>query len=453
MKRRKWLLILLILFILVAFAFIGVGLYFNRLSKPSAIFGKVVDEVSSNVLKYTKVDNALVVGDKFTIGGDLKFEVDSEYHWNRYYTDLDSAKTYNTLVNLNQMNTSFLIKQDKSKKTSYLDIHSLLGEQDFFFYKLFVTNSTQYFYLDGVADTYVNDGTCNYFETLGEEITTKDNIDYLNQFLVDSIKRQMKDEYFQNYVVNQMIDDKEKNVNQISIRFTDSMIHTLLKGILKDLKEDPGAFKILSNIDSNFSRYKVKDEQTFLAKEESYTLNIYTTKILYTPLKFELLHLNGDSKSLVVYEGNYSSGTIYYSEDDKVLYQMPVKNSSHQFLVDIQDTRGNHLGEVRLEKNQHNVNFNYSLDVDDVKYDIVYSSKFDSITKKKSYQNEKKLSFKIIDHKESRLNGTVLLNYKVENVAKIEEDISDAILKSSLTEEQMNLYDTKIETIKTRLEQ
>ena len=97
----------------------------------------------------------------------------------------------------------------------------------------------------------------------------------------------MKEEYFQSKLVDENIHGSVQNVNRISIRFTDSMIHTLLKDILKDFKEDDKASKILNNIDPSFSSYKINDDKIYLEKDESYTLDIYTTKVLYKPIKFK----------------------------------------------------------------------------------------------------------------------------------------------------------------------
>ena len=452
MKKKKVFLFIIFLFVVIAITSISVGVYFNKLARPNAIFGGVIDSLSEKMNRYTKVDSAFVVGDNFTVNGDLKYEVDSEYYFNRYFTDMDIQKKYNVLINLNKLDTHYTVSQDKKKNTALLELKEMIGEEAIVFYKLFVTNSTQYYYLDGVSDTYVNNGTCNYFETLGEEITTKDNIDYLNRFLVLSLKKNMKEEYFQSKLVDENIRGSVQNVNRISIRFTDSMIHTLLKDILKDFKEDDKASKILNNIDPSFSSYKINDDKIYLEKDESYTLDIYTTKVLYKPIKFHILHLNGEEKTDIIYEGDLSGGTIYVSRNDKAEYQMPVKISSHQIFVDIQDVKGNHLGEVRLEKNQHNITFNYSFEQDNKKYDVIYSSKYSSIKKKKSYQNEKKLSFKILENKESKINGTVTLTFKVKNQSKIEEDISNAILASSLTEEQKQVFENKRTLVRERME-
>ena len=50
------------------------------------------------------------------------------------------------------------------------------------------------------------------------------------------------------------------------------------------------------------------------------------------------------------------------------------------------------------------------------------------------------------------MNGTITMTFQVKNQSKIEEDISSAILASSLTEEQKQLFDSKRTLVRERME-
>ena len=62
-----------------------------------------------------------------------------------------------------------------------------------------------------------------------------------------------------------------------------------------------------------------------------------------------------------------------------------------------------------------------------------------------------KLAFKD-DNLVSKIEGTYNLNYTITNQAKIEEDINNAVLKSTLTEEENKKLDNLYDVIKTRME-
>ena len=58
----------------------------------------------------------------------------------------------------------------------------------------------------------------------------------------------------------------------------------------------------------------------------------------------------------------------------------------------------------------------------------------------------------IIEDSVNKVEGTYNLNYTVTNKTKIDEDISNAVLKSTLTEEESNKLDNIYDIVRTRLE-
>ena len=315
-----------------------------------------------------------------------------------------------------------------------------------------VDNSTEYYFINGILKNYVNNGTCNYFEALTENNTTRSNIDYLYDFIFKSLQNNLKDEYFKSYDVVTSIRSKDTNVHQISIKFDNKITRDILNGILKDLKEDKKANNILSNVDKNFKKYKVKSKNNIFKKDESYILNIYTTKVLNKPLKYELVHMGDSYNESYIIEKNNNIINYYYLEDNNIMYTANITIFDNNINGKIYNSSTEEIGGFILEKDGNNLSFDYNFDNSDEKINLKYISKYDNVKNKVSYINTKSLNINYLVNKEVKLSGNIEYKNKVVNKAKINTDIGNTTLYSKLSDEEKELIKNKRDMVKNRLE-
>ena len=261
----------------------------------------------------------------------------------------------------------------------------------------------------------------------------------------------MKDEYFETFEVKENISGKNISVNQLSIRFTNKMAREILNNVLKDLKKDERSFNILNSTYKGFDKYKVKDKVNFFDKDENYTLNIYTTKFLYKPLKYEIVYMNGDIKKSYIFEKNKKI-EFYYLEDDKITYTSTINVLDNSIIGKIYNASSNEVGEFNLEKKSNNLLFNYTFNDENERINMSYSSKYSKVKKNKSFINTKKLKIKYLVNNETKLNGDISVISNVENKAVIEEEAKNPIIYAKLAEDKKDLIDNKYNKIKERLE-
>ncbi len=450
-KRRKFYCILIITFaFIIAIVLIGIGVYFNMITSNNYIMGTAIDK-SDSLLKNYLENNSHQIKDNYTLNSKINFNLDSEEARNKSITDLEALKRVNYLKNLSLMNIEINLKKDAKKKRLLFELDEKILEEEIVNYKYLIENSTEYYFLNNFLNNYVNDGSCNYFESLNSENTSEDNIIYLHDFLIESLKKNLKDEYFERYDVTENISGKDTDVKQISLRLTDSVIRDILRNILNDLKSDEQSKKILTSIDKNFSKWKVKDSTEFLKGNESYTINVYTTSFMCQFLKLEVIHLDGNDKSVVTYEGDETKGEVYYIENDKIKYIINCTFKNGKYVIKIQDELNKNLGEFSLEFDKKRTNFIFNFDDASKKIDIIYSSKYRKKSGGKSI-NEMDITFKYLENRVSKLSGEVQAITEISDDVKIDEDVSNAVLKASLTNEQKANLDTRREFVKTRLE-
>ena len=449
-KLKKIVIVIALLVFFLAFILIGTGVYFNSISQPKYIMGHNINQIYNAFFSYFNVGDTYFVGDTYNLNSDIDFELNSEYYAKR--TDEESIKRNKFINNLNKMDTHLTIEKSEKKQDAYVELLSTIGNENIIHSKNYVHNATKYYFIESVLNQYINDGTCNYFESLVDDKTSLENKLYLREVFIKYFTQELSNEFVKQYKVSHNIGGKEKEVLQNSFKITDKVLHTIINRVLKDLKEDNKANSILSNIFYDFATYKLKDNQRIIDKDESYTFNIYTTTFLYKPLKYELVHVHADDEEIISYEGDNVSGDVFYIENNKMIYQCTMHFEENKVLMEIMDSNSKKLGEFKFEKDDNNFDFDYSFDSGNKKYDFVFSSKFSNYKRGVGYENSQNLSFKIIIDKKSRLSGTIGIDTKVNNKVSIDEDISSAVLSSKLSDEQKQKIKNYGNSIIERLE-
>lgn len=446
MVKKKFL-IISFLIIIVSSLFIIIGLYLNKISQPKYVISRGIDIIKDKIDNYNKTSKDLNMKDTYEIDGKIGFELDSEFYKNDKANNIDSLEKYNLINNLNKSDTTFLIQKNQNKKMGYFELKQIIDKEDTIDAKYYIENSTKYYYLGGVLDKFVNDGSCNYFENINKDNSERDNIDYLSDFILDSIKNNLKEEYFDSKQTKEKINNVDKDVYEISIKLDNETIKDILENVLKDLKKDKKASKFLNNINPNILKTKIKDNKKILDKNEYYEITIYTTKILHKPLKYIVKHNSSDSINTYIYEGDTNKGNFYYLENDSLKFQLNITFKNNEIIANVLDDENKKIGEFKLEKNKYDTTISYTKEEDNKLVDLIYSNKYNKVVKNKSYINTKNLSFKYIENKTSILNGEITVTLNVSSTPNILVDVEDAMLKSNLTDkdkEKINNYPLNI---------
>ena len=444
--------IILVIIIIVSLLLIGVGIYFNILSSPKNITSTAIDRLNYLFKNYMDSGDDSFLGDNFTLESDIAFNIKSEYYMAQSKVDPVALQTFNILKNLNDTNTKVTIKQNTKDKKAFFELISNIKEENLINTKYLVDNSTEYYFVEGFLNTYVNNGSCNYFESFeATDNNLKENIEYLYSFILESLKNNLKDEYFEKSVTETNILEEKQQVNLTTLKINDKVYKEILKSVLNDLKNDEKANKIISSSYEDFSKVKVKDSKTYIKENESYTINIYTTKFLNKLVKAEVVYLSGSAKQSISYEGSDTEGNIYFIDNGKVDYIIDCKFDSNKYEFKIKDSANKEYGTLKLEFNSKSKIISLNVNDDKTKIDLAYVSKYVGAKTKSKYTKENKLTFKVFEGTLSKFNGDITITTKASNKADIKEDVTSAVLKSSITEEQQNILNTKILTVLERL--
>ena len=440
-----------IFFVIIVVLILFGLIQYRNMSKKNTIFKGMITTLGNTLYQYLQTPEKYNFGDDFEVTSSLDFNLESEEYEEKSYIDPDYYKKYHLITNLSNLDSHIVLKQSKEKGKLLLSFDNKIGEEDIYTGKVYIENSTQYYMVNKILNNYVNEGNNSYFETLTHSNTTSDNINYLYQTIINSLKKNIRDEELKENKAEIVVNDKNIKVRQISLKITDKYYKVLLKRILNDLKKDSRSSLILESTIPNFNTLEVNDEKEYLKNDEYYTINIYVRNILNTPIKYELIHTKDNDNYKLALIGNLEKGNIYYYDNNQLKYTANYEATPKIMEIIVKNDKET-AGFIKIEKSNNSLSMNINLALENSNIDFTYSGIYKNYKKNNSYDKEDSISIKWLEDDKVRLNGTINSATKVKKEFKIDEDIEDSLLRFSLDDETKEKLDNALNNMKERLE-
>lgn len=441
-KQNNYLLVMIIISIIM----ISSGLYLNYYTNPRIQLSNTF-EILIKIIENTK-DNKKITGisENFSLNSNIKINIDSQ----SIQKSINPADVQNKkiIANLNNTTTNLVLIQDKTNKKMYANINARLGQEELLNSKYLVENATEYYSVKGIVNNYVNNGNSGYFEALNSATTSKENIIYILQNVSESLKKNLKSEYFVTSKVETSINNKKKKLNKVSLKLTDSTLKELFNNILLDLKEDYKSNQILTGLDKNFFKNISDIENKLFNYDEVITINMYNN-IIGNLKKYELVYFNGQKESKLVYE--LDTKQIYYIENGKIIYDIKHQIIDKKQILVFYNESGEEQGKIVYDKTNYETVLSVNLKKENNTIDFIYDSKLENVEKNLSYNNKKDFILKVSTPSGNIINAMINIENKVTSSTMINEDLTTMIFASSITENEQQQLSDKLNTILMRL--
>lgn len=448
---KVFLVLIILIFVVVAGFCFYYSFILNKESKPKNVYGKIIDKIDKNLYDYFMFDKKYVLGDNFNVSGEIDFELDGTYYLQNSSINPDDIKIYNKISNLTNATTTYKYIQNNDEDKLYKEINQKINEEEVLLKKVFLENATEYVFINGASDKYINNGNSIYFETIDGSHTTKDNIDYIHTFIVNALKNSLLEEYFEKEAITTNVDDGTKDVYQMSIRLDDKRVKKIINSIIKDIKSDERANNIICGVYKDFETYKLNDDERILEKDEVYTINVYTDKIWFSPLKYEIIHLKNNERSTYSYVGDLK-GHFTYVHNEQLKYGVSVQINHKTYLFEFNDSYGKSIGKIKLDKYDNMYSLDVDLTLDKKTYLVTYSSKVKDYEKNNKYTINDLVHIKYSEDDIIKFSGDIKNNIEVNVDSTIKEEVGDVVIRSSLTEVEETNYNNIKERLTERFE-
>lgn len=448
---KVFLVLIILIFVVVAGFCFYYSFILNKESKPKNVYGKIIDKIDKNLYDYFMFDKKYVLGDNFNVSGEIDFELDGTYYLQNSSVNPDDIKIYNKISNLTNATTTYKYIQNNEEDKLYKEINQKINEEEVLLKKVFLENATEYVFINGASDKYINNGNSIYFETIDGSHTTKDNIEYLHTFIVNALKNSLLEEYFEKEAITTNVDNETKDVYQMSIRLDDKRVKRIINSIIKDIKSDERANNIICGVYKDFEKYKLDDDERILEKDEVYTVNVYTDKIWFSPLKYEIIHLKNNERSTYSYVGDLK-GHFAYVHNEELKYGVNVQINHKTYLFEFNDSYGKSIGKIKLDKYDNMYSLDVDLTLDKKTYLVTYSSKVKDYEKNKKYTINDLAHIKYSEDEIIKFSGDIKNNIEVNVDSTIKEEVGEVVIRSSLTEVEETNYNNIKERLTERFE-
>ena len=426
-KKGKKLVVELMILGLILIAGGGVLTYF---SSPSYVSKTVIKEFGQ---KATELMNSRIetgLEDNYKTTSNIKMNLTSDYFNALATMDSSYAMISNLLKNLSNTENNVTIVQDKENKKLFFNLDSKLSGQSLINTKYLVENATAYYSIDGVTNTYVNNGNNNYFESLNSSTTTNENLKYLIEKIAESMANNLEKKYLsQSYI------DEYKVV---TITLTEKDLVTYGNKIINDLKSDEKANQIMTGYNSNFKEVKLTEKE--LTGTGTIKVNIYLDKILSQVSRYEF-ELENENK-LIYYKENGKE--IIELVDPEETTTLEIENRGEKTEMNIKDDSNTSLGTITISKTSTNYDIVANITSEEAALDFGYNYQITNLKKNTSYDSAATITIKMSAQNTTIIDGTITVTSQTTSDTTITEDTSSSVLASTLSGTQTELLQQKI---------
>lgn len=429
-KKGKKLVVGLIILGLILIAGGGVLTYF---SSPSYVSKTVIKEFGQ---KATELMNSRIetgLEDNYKTTSNIKMNLKSDYFSALATMDPSYAMISNLLNNLSNTENNITMVQDKENKKLFFNLDSKLSGQSLINTKYLVENATAYYSIDGVTNTYVNNGNNNYFESLNSSTTTNENLKYLIEKIAESMANNLEESY-----LSESYTDEYK---VITITLTEQNIVTYGNKIINDLKNDEKANQIMTGYNANFSEVKLTEKD--VTGTGTIKVNIYLDKILSQVSQYELELGNGNK--CIYYKENGKEIVELISEEETTTLE--IEKHGEKTEINIKDGSNTSLGTVTISQTSTNYDIIANITSEEATLDFGYNYQITNLKKGTSYDSAATITIKMTAQNTTIIDGTITVTSQTTNDTTISEDTSSSVLASTLSGTQTELLQQKIALI------
>ena len=430
--KKKVVLIIALLFLFCSLILIGVGIYFYNSTKPIKIVGRTFTDTTNYLKSYIFMEEDELLKNDFTIDSDIKVTIKSDYVDKLSEND-DEYKIIKKMLNkLSSSKTELHLERELKEKKLFVDVNNSVGTSSCSF-KGLITNSTSYYQVGNITKSYINSGTNNYFETLTNEATTRENNEYLYDFITSKIPTYLEEKDIQEDQVETIVADKEIKANKLTVKLTNDFLNRIRTNLYNDLKNDSKAKSIIEGYDSDFFKKKLKNA-SFFSKDEGMDINVYTTTLMPNVVKIEFDYSYNTEKEILSYEKvDKEKALIKIRSNDKELYRLNLTNKEGTIEIKVSDNKDNNIGTISFNRDNNGTMINIDINDDRDKIKVAYQSKKTN-KKKTSYKRTDTLSIQVIRDKTTNYDIKVVADSKIKASADINENIDEAVLEKKLDE-------------------
>ena len=427
----------IIIIFIISLILLIAGIVLSYFSSAKYVATKAVKGLGQNVIELANSTNQNTgLEENFKVTSTIKVNLQSDYFQALSSLSPDYQVVSNLLSNLSNTETQVTMTQDKQNKKLLINYDTKFSGEPLANVKYLVDNATEYYYIDGFTENYINNGNNGYFESLNSTTTTKENAEYIIEKITEAASNNIKDEY--------LSETYEKDSKKITITLTEDDMVEFLNNIIDELKKDSKANQIMTGYDKNFSKAKVTKSD--VASLGTVTINIYIDKFIGQIKKYEI---KSNDDAITYYEGQ--NKVIEIRSKDELVTKLDITTNDDKIDIKITDGNNTNIGNLSINKTSTNYDVVANITTEEFSANFGYNSQITNLKQGNSYDSSTTISLDITANDAVLLNGTIEITSTTTNDTAINEDVSNSVLASTVESTPSDLVMQKIAEIMVRL--
>ena len=444
-KKRKKLIILIVIAVILIIS----GIFVACRNNNKAILIRAIDNINSTLKEKYIIsnDNNFKYLD-YTVQSNIKLNFSNH---NQSTTFINDYGNYLKLFdNLSKTENNLVFKQDRTNKKLLLSFNSKFNDQELIDYRYLIENNTEYYYIKDFLNSYINNGNNSYYESLTQDITNEDNVNYIYKFIIHSFIDNINNKEISKKGEKTTINDKVKILQKISIEFDNNNLKEIFKKVLKDLKNDDRANKILTGINSNFNKTKISDKVKYLDDNQKIILSVYVDNITYKIRKYNLDFIDKNNTKTISYE---EQGVLNIYKNNTLTTKCSISYNPNKTIIDVTDISKNSssLGQIIIEKKDKFYQIKLQLKIKDMDFNFDLNRIISNVEKNKSYNSKWSLEGVVTSNNVDIINIKLNIDSKVSNAVTIDENTDNAIFAKNIDSTKQQELKQKITNLITTL--
>lgn len=435
-KKKKSKIVIIVL--VVAIILLAGGITLSYLTSAKYVAKRAVKLMSENAVELAngrKTETGLE--ENFNKTSTIKVNLQSDYFQALQALSPDYQILSNILRNLSGVETQVTTIQDQKNKKMLVNFDSKLAGEELTNVKYLVDNATEYYFINGTTENYINNGNNGYFEALSSATTAQENTEYIIEKIGSSAANNIKDEY-----LSESYEDGNKKV---TITLTEDNMVEFLNNIIAELKEDSRANKIMTGYDKDFGKEKITKDD--LHDIGTVTINIYIDKFFGTVKRYEMT--TSDNSGITYYEEE--NKTLELRMNNELIAKLDITTSDDKMEAKITDGNGASIGSISISKTSTNYDVIANITTSTLTANFGYNSQITNLKKGNSYDSSTTVSLDVSANNVSLINGTIEVTSTTTNDTTINEDVSNSVLASTMTTSPTELIFQKVMEVMNRL--
>ena len=272
-------------------------------------------------------------------------------------------------------------------------------------------------------------------------------------YTVKSAINSLEDNNFKKSTVEMTINGTKDKYLKTSLKIDQKKMLDIEKKVLESLKNDSKASQILTGLFPEFSKTKITNSDNLLSEGEELTLNVYTDKFGLSIKKYEVVNTLDDTTTSYVYEPtSENEGTFYIIDNNQIMAKIIYTGKDNDMTFKLLTSTDEEIGKIDISLKDTSTKIEYTAKSESGTQSASYTSTLIDIKKNNSYSEKIEISYRQATPESEILNFNLTLDSKVSSKVKIEEDVSNSILSSTLTDEDKEKFTNVLSDIILKLE-